>query len=121
DKKVIVFHDDSLNPKFVQYTNGKPLTGKDHKGILYDYNYADLAKFDIGSKFYEDFQEQKKVKTSIALLSELIDAAEAYDKEKRESPMFYNIETKSQAGKDNKYHPEPQEFSDLVLQVIIDK
>lgn len=121
DKKVIVYHDDSLNPKFVQYTDGKPLTGKDNKGIIYDYNYADLAKFDIGSKFYEDFPEQKKVKTSIALLSELIDAAEAYAKEKRESPMFYNIETKSQAGKDNKYHPGPQEFSDLVLQVVIDK
>lgn len=121
DKKVVVFHDDYLNPKFIQNADGTPLSDEDNKGIIYDYNYADLAKFDIGSKFYEDFPDQKKVKTSINLLSELIDSAEAYAKEKREKPMFYNIETKSQADKDNEYHPEPKEFSDRVLEVVIDK
>lgn len=66
-------------------------------------------------------QNKKKVKTQIALLSELIDASEKYAKEKRKTPMFYNIETKSVNGKDGVYHPLPQEFSDLVLQVVIDK
>lgn len=121
DKKVVVYHDHYLNPKFVQYTDGKPLSGKDHKGIIYNYNYADLAQFDIGSKFYDDYPEQQNIPTSIALLSDLIDAAEAYAKEKRDKPMFYNIETKSKPGKDNEYHPAPQEFSDLLLQVIMDK
>jgi len=121
DNKVVVYHDHYLNPKFVQYTNGKPLSGKDNKGIIYHYNYTDLAQFDIGSKFYEDFPEQKKVPTGIALLSDLIDEAESYAKEKRSTPMFYNIETKSKEGKDGEYHPNPQEFSDLLLQVIIDK
>lgn len=121
DKKVIVYHDHYLNPKFVQYTDGTPLSGKDDKGILYEYNYADLAQFDIGSKFYEDYPEQQNVPTPIALLSDLIDEAEDYAKEKRNTPMFYNIETKSTQGKDNEYHPDPKEFSDLLLQVVIDK
>ncbi|PRD48720.1 glycerophosphodiester phosphodiesterase [Sphingobacterium haloxyli] len=121
DNKVVVYHDHYLNPKFVQYTDGKPLTGKDIKGIIYNYNYVDLAQFDIGSKRYEDFPEQKKVPTNIALLSDLIDKAEAYAKEKRNTPMFYNIETKSKEGKDGEYHPNPQEFSDRLLQVVIDK
>ncbi len=121
DNKVVVYHDHYLNPKFVQYTNGKPLSGKDNKGIIYHYNYADLAQFDIGSKFYEDFPDQKKVPTSISLLSDLIDEAENYAKEKRNTPMYYNIETKSKEGKDGEYHPDPQEFSDRLLQVIIDK
>ncbi|NGM65292.1 glycerophosphodiester phosphodiesterase family protein [Sphingobacterium sp. SGR-19] len=121
DNKVVVYHDHYLNPKFVQYTDGRPLSGKDNKGIIYDYNYAELAKFDIGSKFYEDFPEQKKIPTSIALLSDLIDEAEIYAKDKRNTPIFYNIETKSKEGKDGEYHPNPQEFSDLLLQVIADK
>lgn len=121
DKKVVVYHDHYLNPKFVQYTTGQPLTGKDNKGLIYTYNYADLAQFDIGSKFYEDYPEQQKVPTAIALLADLIDEAEAYTKEKRDTPMFYNIETKSKADKDGEYHPGPQDFSDLVLQVVIDK
>src|SRR5690606_7953410 len=149
DNKVVVYHDHYLNPKFVQYTNGKPLSGKDNKGIIYHYNYTYLAQFDSGSKFYEDFPEQKKVPTGIALMSDLIDEAESYAQEKkntpmfynnktkskegkneeyhpnrqekRSTPMFYNIETKSKEGKDGEYHPNPQEFSDLLLQVIIDK
>jgi glycerophosphoryl diester phosphodiesterase len=35
--------------------------------------------------------------------------------------MFYNIETKSSEKKDHVAHPGPQEFSDLILQVVIDK
>lgn len=121
DKRVIVYHDPYLNPKFVQYHNGKPLAGKDHKGIIYDYSYSDLAQFDIGSKPYEDYPQQKNIPTSISLLSDLIGESEAYAKEKRDSPMFYNIETKSKAGKDGEHHPAPEEFSDLILQVVIDK
>ncbi|TYP96891.1 glycerophosphoryl diester phosphodiesterase [Sphingobacterium allocomposti] len=121
DKKVVVYHDDSLNPKFVQYKNGEPLAGKDIKGIIYSYTYHELGAFDIGSKPYSDFPEQKKIKTSINLLSDLIDEAEAYAREKRKKPMFYNIETKSSPTKDHTYHPGPEEFSDLVLQIVVDK
>lgn len=60
DKKVVVYHDDYLNPKFVQYANGEQLQGADNKGLIYSYNYDDLKKFDIGSKVYADFPEQKK-------------------------------------------------------------
>ncbi|MFD1770665.1 glycerophosphodiester phosphodiesterase family protein [Sphingobacterium suaedae] len=121
DKKVVVYHDDSLNPKFVQYHNGKPLTGKDNKGLIYSYTFEELAAFDIGSKPYSDFPNQQKVKTSIDLLSDLIQQSEEYAQEKRQTPMFYNIETKSSPAKDNMYHPGPEEFSDLVLQVVVDK
>ena len=121
DKKVVVYHDHYLNPKFVQNSDGTPLAGADDKGLIYKYSYAELSKFDIGSKVYTDFPNQKKVKTSISLLSDLIDAAERYAKEKRQKPMFYNIETKSKDGKDDEYHPGPQEFSDLLLQVLTEK
>ncbi|MEJ5053751.1 glycerophosphodiester phosphodiesterase family protein [Sphingobacterium sp. MYb382] len=121
DNRVVVYHDHYLNPKFVQYTNGKPLQGIDDKGLIYAYTYGELGKFDIGTKYYTDFPEQKKVKTTISLLSDLIDEAESYAKEKRKKPMFYNIETKSKDGKDGEYHPSPQEFSDLILQVLTEK
>jgi glycerophosphoryl diester phosphodiesterase len=121
DKKVIVYHDDYLNPKFVTYTNGQELKGKDIKGILYDYTWEELQNFDLGLKGNIDFPEQRKVSTKISQLAHLIDSAEAYAKIKRQSPMFYNIETKSSEKKDHVAHPGPQEFSDLILQVVIDK
>lgn len=121
DKKVVVYHDDYLNPKFVTYNNGKELAGKDNKGLIYDYTFNDLKAFNIGLKGNVDFPQQKKVSTNISLLADLIDTAESYAKAKRKEPMFYNIETKSKEGKDHIAHPAPQEFSDLLLQVIIDK
>lgn len=121
DNKVIVYHDDYLNPKFVTYKNGKELTGKDIKGLVYSYTLKELADFDLGLKGNVDFPQQQKTTASISLLSDLIDASEAYAKQKRQSPMFYNIETKCQAESDHKSHPAPQEFSDLLLEVIIEK
>lgn len=121
DKKVVVYHDHYLNPKFVQYANGKELKGQDDKGLIYDYTWPELETFDIGSKYYADFPDQKKIKTQISLLSTAIDEAEAYAKLKRKTPMYYNIETKSKEDKYHVYHPAPQEFSDLILQVVIEK
>lgn len=121
DKKVVVYHDDYLNPKFVTYNNGKELSGKDIKGLIYGYTLNELENFDIGLKGNVDFPQQKKIATQISLLADLIDESEAYAKQNRKTPMFYNIETKSKANNDHKSHPGPQEFSDLLLEVVLEK
>ena len=120
DKKVVVYHDDYLNPKFVTYANGNELTGKDNKGLIYDYSYNQLQKFDLGLKGNVDFPQQEKSSTKIALLADLIDESEKYATAKGKK-MFYNIETKSNDKKDNLAHPEPREFSELLLKVVFDK
>lgn len=121
DNRVIVYHDHHLNPKFVQHTNGKALTEHEAKRAIYAYTYNELAKFDIGSKYYAAFPNQKKVSTPISLLSDLIEESEQYAKKRRSTPMYYNIETKSEADKDLSYHPKPQEFVDLIMNVVIEK
>lgn len=121
DKKVIVFHDDYLNPKFITYSDGKELKDKDNKASIYKYSWKELDHFDLGLKGNSDFPQQKKISTKINLLGDLIDAAEDYAKTHRSQPMFYNIETKSQPDKDHIAHPGPQEFSDLVLEVVLEK
>lgn len=121
DKKVVVYHDDYLNPKFVTYKNGTELKGKDIKGTIYNYTWKELGNFDLGLKGNIDFPEQKKSATPIALLKDLIKESEAYAKEKKRAPMFYNIETKSNEGKDHEWHPAPQEFSDLILEIVIEQ
>jgi len=121
DKRVVVYHDHYLNPKFVTQADGKEIPADKKDMYIYNYTYPELQKFDIGSKFYAEFPDQKKVKTEISLLSTLIDSAESYAAQKRNSPMYYNIETKSKAGADGKFHPGPQEFVDLLLAVVTSK
>ena len=120
DKKVVVYHDDYLNPKFVTYSDGNELNGKDNKGLIYNYTYQELQNFDLGLKGNPDFPDQKKISAKISLLSDLIDESEKYATSKGRK-MMYNIETKSSDKKDNISHPEPKEFSDLVLNVVIEK
>ncbi|WP_235049494.1 glycerophosphodiester phosphodiesterase family protein [Sphingobacterium paucimobilis] len=121
DKKVVVYHDDYLNPKFVTYKDGSELKGKDIKGTIYKYTWKELGNFDIGLKGNIDFPQQQKTPASLNLLKDLIKESEAYAKEKKRAPMFYNIETKSKEGKDHEWHPAPQEFSDLILEVVIEQ
>lgn len=120
DKKVVVYHDDFLNPKFVTYADGKELTGEDNRGLVYNYTYDQLQQFDLGLKGNVDFPQQKKVSTKISLLEDLIDESEKYASAQGKK-MFYNIETKSKEKKDNVSHPEPKEFSDLLLDVVFQK
>lgn len=121
DRKVVVFHDDYLNPKFVLKPDGSEIPEKDKSLKIYNLLYKDLIKYDIGSKFYQEFPEQKKQVTRIAKLADLIDSTEAYAALKRKDPMFYNIEVKSKESKDGIYHPRVEEFVDLMIQVITEK
>lgn len=121
DHKVVVFHDDYLNPKFVLQPNRAEIPEKNQSLRIYSLLYKDLVKYDIGSKFYKDFPQQKKQVTRIAKLADLIDSVETYAEQKRKTPIFYNIEVKSKDSYDGIYHPKVEEFVDLIVQVISEK
>lgn len=121
DGKVIVYHDAFLNDKFVQRKDGTPLTEEEKKRPIYDFTYDELQNYDIGSKYYEAFPDQKKENVQINLLSDVIEASEKYAKEKGKAPLYYNIEVKSKKGKEGEYHPRVDQFTDMVLSVIIDQ
>ena len=52
------------------------------------------------------------------LLADLIDSVEAYVKKHHLKPVYYNIETKCSPDGDNKYHPKPDVFAGMVMDVI---
>ena len=53
-------------------------------------------------------------------LADVITVVEKYVKEKKLAPVFYNIETKTNAATDNIYHPAPKEFVEMLMAVIKD-
>lgn len=121
DSLVVVSHDDAINPAHSFKPDGSELEGNQVKPyVLFQMPYAEIRSFDIGSKFYKDFPEQKKMPAHIPLLSALIDSAEAHAKLKGRT-LYYNIETKSKAGGDGINHPDPQTFVRLLMQVIQQK
>jgi len=122
DGKVVLAHDDYINPLFTLDPDGKEIPKKDAKRyVLYKMTYEELEKFDVGSKFYDKFPKQQKQKAHIPLLSELIDSVQAYLKANNKPQVFYNIETKSSPEGDNKLQPEPEVFVKLLMDVIESK
>jgi glycerophosphoryl diester phosphodiesterase len=122
DKQVILSHDPYINPEHDQLPDGSEIPARHAKKyVLYQMDYETIKTFDAGSKFYDKFPQQEKIRTYKPLLSELIDSVEAYTREHKLPQVYYNIETKSKRRGDGKLHPAPQEFVELLMAVIEEK
>lgn len=119
DNKVVVSHDLYMSAAFMRTPEGKDIDKKGEKGYaLYKMKYDSIRKYDAGTKPHADFPDQQKMKAYKPLLSELIDSVEAYVKRHHLKPVYYNIETKCSPDGDGTYHPKPDVFTSLVMDVI---
>lgn len=118
DKKVVVSHDPFMSAEFSLKPSGDPVSADEQKNIiLYSMPYAEIKKYDVGSKHNPHFPEQQNFKEHKPLLSELVDAVDKYAKEKGLPMPNYNIEIKSDPKTDGLHQPEPKEFVNLVMKV----
>jgi glycerophosphoryl diester phosphodiesterase len=119
DMQVIVSHEPWMSAVICLTPQGQSLSAKEEmKHNIYQMNYDDVKQWDCGSKGNERFPQQKKIKVSKPLLSEVIVAVENHIKNKLSYEVDYNIEIKSTPEGDGKFHPKPQEFSDLVFSLV---
>lgn len=122
DKQVMVAHDAYINRAFSLLPDGEEIPETDaRRYILYQMEYADIRKFDVGLKYHEGFPDQKKIPVHIPLLGELIDSVEAYTRNKGVPAIIYNIEIKSNPEHDGHYQPYPEELIALVMEVVDQK
>ncbi len=119
DKQVVVSHDPFFNWEISTTPAGNAILQKDEKQFnLYSLNYNDIRQWDVGTKPHPRFPQQQKIPSVKPLLADLIDTVEQYLLKHRILPVQYNIETKSLPLTDNIFHPEPEEFTELLMQVI---
>jgi len=122
DGQVVLSHDEYINPLFSLSPEGKEISAEEAKRlILYKMPYAELKRYDVGSKYYSKFAQQKKIKTYMPLLADLIDSVQTYSKANHKAQVFYNIETKCSPEGDGIYNPGPAEFVKLLMAVVMKK
>jgi len=117
DNQVVISHEPFMSPSICLAATGKPFQG-DRKYNIYKMTYEEVKKFDCGSKGNERFPEQQKEVIAKPLLSDVIIAVENHIKNFSQYEVDYNIEIKSTPEGDKKFHPEIEQFSDLVFQLI---
>ena len=118
DKQVVVSHDPTLNPIITTKADGTFI--KANEFTIYQMDYVQLQKFDVGLKVHPVYPQQKKLAVAIPTLNDLVDSVELKGKSIGRQ-MFYNIEIKSVDGKDIIEHPAPDEFVELVVNLIKQK
>jgi glycerophosphoryl diester phosphodiesterase len=120
DNKVVLSHDPYFNSSITLDSAGKPISKEAEKSLrLYQMNYEEIRKYDVGMKFNPKFPEQKKIPAYKPLLSELFDSIRV-DMMTRKRPFpFFNIETKCTPAGDDLLHPGPEVFVDLLMHEVM--
>ena len=120
DGQVFIAHDAYPNINHTLDAEGKEISTADaRKFVFHQMNYEDIRKFDVGSKPYAAYPQQKQLKTYMPLLGELIDSVEEYTKKKNLKPVIYNIELKTSPRYDSlNYNCGPEEMIDKVMEVV---
>lgn len=123
DKQVLIAHDPYVNVNHSTYEDGTEISKEDAKKYVWrQMNYADIRKFDVGSKPYKDFPQQQKLKAYMPLLGELIDSVEAFTASRKMAPAIYNIEIKTSPKYDSLgYNAGPEEMMKAVMDVVKSK
>jgi len=117
DGQVVVSHEPFLNPNICLDPNGNAIENQ-FQFNLYQMTYEEIKSCDCGSIGNVEFPDQAAQKSSKPLLSDVIKAVEWHIKSYTQYEVDYNIEIKSTLGGDRKNHPSPEEFSDLVYNLI---
>ncbi len=119
DKKVLLSHEPFFNHEITTKPDGGFVDEKEEKSLnLYQMNYTDIIKYDVGMKPHPRFPGQQKIKAMKPLLSEVFKAVKEYMMTARRPFPLYNIETKCMPETDNTFHPAPAEFVELLMKEI---
>lgn len=120
DGQVVISHEPWINPNICLSPDGDSLKADDRFNI-YRMPYQEIRRYDCGSLTPGRFLKQKSMATYKPLLSELMDSLIVYANNRGIHLIPINVETKSRPEWDNQFHPVPEEFVQLVLELARSK
>ncbi len=122
DNKVVLSHEPFFNHEITTKPDGNYITESEERSLnIFLMDYEEVRKYDVGMKPHPRFQQQKKMKVSKPLLSDLLDSVHAYMSQHKRPLPYFNIETKTTPLTDKVYHPGPGQFVETLMSVIMKK
>lgn len=122
DKKVILSHEPWFGQEITTKPDGTVMGPREERKFnIYWMTYEETKTFDVGLKPHPRFPRQEKMEATKPLLADVIDSVNKDMMTRRRPFPFYNIETKSNPEFDGVFHPQPEEFVELLMAVIKEK
>ena len=119
DSTVVVSHEPWMSGVICKRPDGKwVINAKKHN--IFAMTYDEVAQYDCGTRINPRFPRQQKQKVAKPRLIDVIEAAESYAREHGLSPVQYNIETKARPDWDGTFTPDPETFTRLLYDVLVE-
>ncbi|MCH8486780.1 MAG: glycerophosphodiester phosphodiesterase [Candidatus Cyclonatronum sp.] len=115
DSLIVLSHEPWFHHEISSHPDGRPVAPEEALGLnMFQMTYDEISRFDVGLRGHVRFPEQQPMAVSKPLMRDAILAVEAHLAETGRTPVFYNIETKSNPEGYNLYTPEPHVFAELL-------
>lgn len=122
DKKVVLSHEPWFGHEITTKPDGDHMREREERKFNINWmTYEDVLTFDVGLKPHPRFPRQQKMKAVKPLLTDIIDSVKQYMMTAKRPMPYYNIETKTTPLFDGVFHPKPEEFVDILMNVIREK
>jgi glycerophosphoryl diester phosphodiesterase len=119
EKEVVVSHEPYMAASYMLDPEGRRIKKSEEKNYrIYEMSYDNIRKFDSGSRFNSKFPFQKRIPAYKPLLREVFEKLEAYANENDTRSLNYYLELKSEPAEYGITQPYPEEFADLVMEVV---
>lgn len=119
DHQVVLSHEPFLSAEICSHPDGTPVRKDEERSLnIYRMTFDSLSAYDCGLRGNPRFPKQAAQAASKPLLKAVIELAERHASEQQRPLPWYNIETKCAPHTDAIYHPAPQEFVQLLMEVI---
>lgn len=122
DSQVLVSHEPWFNRNITTKPDGSFIGDKEEKELnIFRMSYAETQAYDVGLKPFPAFSRQEKIKVTKPLLADLFDSVSQSMMTRRRPDPYFNIEIKSSEKGDGIYHPAPETFVRLVMDLVREK
>jgi glycerophosphoryl diester phosphodiesterase len=119
DSQVILSHEPWMNSDITTKSDGTFIKSEEAQGYnIYKMTYAETLLYDVGMKPHPRFTGQQKIKVHKPLLKDVLTAVDSFTASRGKSPMHFNIETKTTPFTDEIFHPRPDAFVTLLVEVL---
>ncbi len=119
DGEIILSHEPYMSHVICNDPEGKPVSKGEGKGFnIYEMTYAEIQKYDCGSRLHPDFPNQQKLSAAKPTLKMVIKAVQRFASENKYALPAFNIELKSNPKEYGVYYPKPEVFAGFVINEI---
>ena len=119
DSTVVVSHEPWMSGVICKRPDGKwVVNAKKHN--IFEMTYDEVAQYDCGTRVNPRFPRQEKMNVAKPRLIDVIEAAEHYAQESGLRAVQYNIETKARPEWDGTFTPDPETFTRLLYDVLVE-